>query len=114
MPSNIVSPSSPTYPWPSLAVSVVISVLHVSADTVKLFLMDVLFSSPQLRFSEPQKRAVLCWASQLGAQNVPTLYALSQSQERIKNLIGNSVTAVTTGAGNKLYMQDIPYMLAKV
>ncbi|KAF8256788.1 hypothetical protein EI94DRAFT_1849401 [Lactarius quietus] len=74
---------------------------------------NLLFSSPRLRFSVPQKKAVLEWALQLGARDVPTFYALSQSQEYIKGLVGNSVTAVTTGAGHKIFVQDIPYMIAK-
>ncbi|KAH9007487.1 hypothetical protein EDB84DRAFT_1242287, partial [Lactarius hengduanensis] len=53
-----------------------------------LYLTDMLFSSPRLRFSEQQKKAVLSWASQLGARNVPSLYALSQCQQHIKDIIG--------------------------
>ena len=75
---------------------------------------DALFSSPRLWFSEQQKRAVLTWASQLGARDVPSLYALSQCQEHIKKAVGNSATAVTTGTGHKLYLQDIPHLIAKV
>ncbi|KAF8266576.1 hypothetical protein EI94DRAFT_1425707, partial [Lactarius quietus] len=78
-----------------------------------LFLTDLLFSSPRLWFSEQQKRAVLNWASQLGVPDVPTYYALSQFQEHMRNTVGNSVTAITTGMGHKVYMQDIPYMIAK-
>ncbi|KAH9028757.1 hypothetical protein EDB85DRAFT_1867621, partial [Lactarius pseudohatsudake] len=92
-----INPTCPTYPWPSF----------------ELYLTDMLFSSPRLRFSEQQKKAVLSWASQLGARNVPSLYALSQCQEHIKDIVGNSVTAVTSGAGNNLYMQDIPHMIAE-
>ncbi|KAN0125420.1 hypothetical protein V8E53_015507, partial [Lactarius tabidus] len=33
--------------------------------------------------------------------------------EHLRNTAGDSVTAVTTGAGHKVYMQDIPYMIAK-
>ncbi|KAH9079599.1 hypothetical protein EDB83DRAFT_2170317, partial [Lactarius deliciosus] len=77
------------------------------------YLTDMLFSSPRLRFLEQQKKAVLNWASQLGARNVPSLYALSQFQECIKDIVGNSVTAVTSGAGDKLYIRDIPQMIAE-
>ncbi|KAI9430280.1 hypothetical protein H4582DRAFT_1798913, partial [Lactarius indigo] len=79
-----------------------------------LYLTDMLFSSPRLRFSEQQKKAVLSWASQLGMQNVPSLYVLSQCQEHIKDIVRNSVTAVTSSTGNNLYMQDIPHMIAEV
>ncbi|KAF8259436.1 hypothetical protein EI94DRAFT_1440876, partial [Lactarius quietus] len=78
-----------------------------------LFLTDLLFSSPRLQFSVPQKRAILDWASQLGTPGIPTFHALSQSQDYIKGLIGDSVTAATTGMGHKIFIQDIPYMIAK-
>ncbi|KAH9175921.1 hypothetical protein EDB89DRAFT_2240784 [Lactarius sanguifluus] len=97
IPIGTISPTCPTYPWPSF----------------EFYLTDMLFSSPRLRFSEQQKKAVLNWASQLGARNVPSLYALSQFQERIKDIVGNSVTAVTSGAGDKLYIRDIPQMIAE-
>jgi hypothetical protein len=113
-PSGMVSTTCPTYPWPSFGVTVTASVPHMPAHTIKMFLTDLLFSSPRLRFSEQQKRAVLSWASQLGARDVPTYHALSRFQEHLRNTAGDSVTAVTTGAGHKVYMQDIPYMIAKV
>jgi hypothetical protein len=84
------------------------------AHAIKLFLTDLLFSSPRLRFSEQQKRAVLSWASQLGARDVPTYYMLSRFQEGVKNIVGNSVISVTTGTGHKVFMQDIPHLIAKV
>ncbi|KAG2132739.1 uncharacterized protein EDB93DRAFT_1255149 [Suillus bovinus] len=54
-----------TYPWPSKAT----------------FITDLLFGSTRLRFSEAQKKAVLSWAREMGAQNVPTLYALRKAQD---------------------------------
>ncbi|KAH8978821.1 hypothetical protein EDB86DRAFT_2815391 [Lactarius hatsudake] len=96
-----------------MGVSVATLIPYASAHTTKLFLTDLLFSSPRLRFSVPQKKAVLNWALQLGARDVPTFYALTQSQERIKGLVGNSVTPITTGTGNKIFIQDIPYLIAK-
>ncbi|KAF8257539.1 hypothetical protein EI94DRAFT_1817544 [Lactarius quietus] len=59
------------------------------------------------------KRAILDWASQLGTPGVPTFHALSQSQDYIKGLIGDSVMAATTGMGHKIFIQDIPYMIVK-
>ncbi|KAI9442570.1 hypothetical protein H4582DRAFT_1761365, partial [Lactarius indigo] len=66
-----------------------------------------------LRFSEQQKKAVLSWVSQLGVRDVPTYYALSRFQENLKNTVGNLVITLTTGTGHKVYMQDIPHMIAK-
>lgn len=54
-----------------------------------MFLTDVFFSSPRLRFSEAQKTAVLDWATKLGARNVPSLYAMKKCQAEILNLVGN-------------------------
>lgn len=53
-----------------------------------MFLTDVLFSSPRLRFSEAQKSAVLDWATKLGAANVPSLYAIKKCQNDIVKLVG--------------------------
>ncbi|KAG2056167.1 hypothetical protein BDR06DRAFT_1006281 [Suillus hirtellus] len=55
-----VSPDSPMYPFLSKA--------H--------FITSLLFSSPCLPFSEPQKKAILNWAEELGTQNLPTLGAI--------------------------------------
>lgn len=96
-----------------MAVHAASLVLCMPAHTIQLFLTDLLFSSPRLRFSLQQKRAVLEWASQLGTPGVPTFHALSQSQDYIKGLVGDSVTAATTGMGHKIFIQDIPYMIAK-
>ena len=111
---DVVRPTCPTYPWPTFAVSAMVFISCMPTHAIKLFLTDLLFSSPRLRFSEQQKKAVLNWATQLGAQDVPTYHALSRFQENIKNTVGNSVISVTTGSGHKVYMQDIPHLVAKV
>jgi hypothetical protein len=97
-----------------MAVSVASLVACMPAHTIKLFLTDLLFSSLQLQFSVPQKKAVLQRALQLGTPGIPTFHALSQSQDYIKGLIGDSVMAATTGMGHKIFIQDVPYMMAKV
>ena len=108
------SPTSPTFLYPSFAVSFTSLFLCTSTHTLKLYLTDMLFRFPWLWFSEQQKKAVLNWATQLGARNVPSLYSLSQYRENIKKVVGDLVMAVTTGTGHKLYMQDIPFLVAKV
>ena len=113
-PVSGVSPTSPTFPYPSFAVSFMPLFLCASTHILKLYLTDVLFSSPRLWFSEQQKKAVLDWATQLGARNVPSLYSLSKCREQIKKTVGDSVMSVTTGTGHKFYMQDIPFLVAKV
>ena len=103
-----------TYPWPTFVVSVMAFILCTPTHAIKLFLTDLLFSSPWLWFLEQQKKAVLNWATQLSVQDVPTYHVLSQFQENIKNTVRNSVISIMTGAGHKVYMQDIPHLIAKV
>ncbi|KAI6008552.1 hypothetical protein EDC04DRAFT_2539208, partial [Pisolithus marmoratus] len=92
-----VSVDSPTYPWPSKA--------H--------FLMELLFSSPWLPFSEAQKRAILSWVKELGAQDVLSLYGLNSCHEEIKKLIGNPTKKVVSASGNIFYINDVANAIAK-
>ncbi|KAI6138558.1 hypothetical protein BKA82DRAFT_158153 [Pisolithus tinctorius] len=92
-----VSVDNPAYPWPSKA--------H--------FLTELLFSSPRLPFSEPQKRAILSWAKELGARDIPSLYSLNRCHEEIKNLIGNPTRKVVSASGNIFYINDIANSIAK-
>ncbi|KAG2086478.1 hypothetical protein BD769DRAFT_1320705, partial [Suillus cothurnatus] len=92
-----VSPDHPMYPWPSKA--------H--------FITALLFSSPRLPFSEAQKKAILSWAKELGALDVPSLYALNRFQETVKTLVGNSTEKVTARSGNIFYLNDVGQAVAK-
>ncbi|KAI6021802.1 hypothetical protein BKA83DRAFT_4055361 [Pisolithus microcarpus] len=92
-----VAIDNPTYPWPSKA--------H--------FLTELLFSSPRLPFSEPQKRAILSWAKELGARDVPSLYSLNSCHEEIKKLIGDPTKKVVSASGNVFYINDIANAIAK-
>ncbi|KIK24423.1 hypothetical protein PISMIDRAFT_98570, partial [Pisolithus microcarpus 441] len=92
-----VAIDNPTYPWPSKA--------H--------FLTELLFSSPRLPFSEPQKRAILSWAKELGARDVPSLYSLNSCHEEIKKLIGDPTKKVISASGNVFYINDIANAIAK-
>ncbi|KAI6028148.1 hypothetical protein EDC04DRAFT_2532022, partial [Pisolithus marmoratus] len=88
---------NPTYPWPSKA--------H--------FITELLFSSPCLPFSKPQKRAILSWAKELGAWDIPSLYGLNICHEEIKKLIGNPTKKVMSASGNVFYINDIMNAIAK-
>lgn len=79
-----------------------------------MFLTDVLFSSPRLRFSEAQKCAVLKWAKDMHARDVPTLGGLKKCRQEIKDLVGNSTRKVTSPSGNIFYLNDIGNAIAKV
>ncbi|OJA15389.1 hypothetical protein AZE42_13658, partial [Rhizopogon vesiculosus] len=67
---NSVSVDNPTYPWPS------------KAD----FITSLLFSSPRLPFSDSQKKAILNWAKDLGALNVPSLGAVKKCHNYLDEL----------------------------
>lgn len=80
----------------------------------KHFVTSLLFSSARLPFSEAQKTAVLSWARDLSAHNVPSLRALKQSNERIHGLVGNPMRKVTSASGNIFYINDIGHAITKV
>ncbi|KAG2752138.1 hypothetical protein P692DRAFT_201687974, partial [Suillus brevipes Sb2] len=92
-----IIPDNPTYPWPS------------QAD----FVTSLLFSSPHLPFSDAQKKAVLNWARELGAQNVPSLDATKKCQLFIEDLVGQPTEKVTARSGNIFYLNDIANAIAK-
>ncbi|KIN93755.1 hypothetical protein M404DRAFT_75010, partial [Pisolithus tinctorius Marx 270] len=92
-----VSPDHPTYPWPSKA----------------LFITTLLFSSPRLPFSEAQMRAILDWAKELGARDVPSLYAIKQHQKYLQDTVGDPTTRVVSPSGNIFYVNNIANVIAK-
>lgn len=92
-----VSTDSPTYPWPTKA--------H--------FLTVILFNSPRLPFSDPQKKAILDWAKELGAHDVPSLYVLKQRHEQVKKIVGDLTKKVVSPFGNVFYINDVAKAIAK-
>jgi hypothetical protein len=80
----------------------------------KHFITALLFSSPRLPFSEVQKKAILSWAKELGALDVPLLYALNRFQETVKTLVVNPIEKVTAHSGNIFYLNDVGQAVAKV
>ncbi|KAG2339510.1 hypothetical protein BDR05DRAFT_1003322 [Suillus weaverae] len=88
---------SPYYPWPSKA--------H--------FLTSLLFSSARLPFSDTQKKAALSWAKELGACDVPSLWSVKQSNNRISELVRNPMRKVTSASSNIFYINDIGHAIAK-
>ncbi|KAG8927112.1 hypothetical protein FRC02_008455 [Tulasnella sp. 418] len=91
------STDCPTYPWPSKS----------------MFLTDLLFSSPRLRFSRAQKYAILNWAKELGAKDVPDLRQLERCHERIKKSVGDPTTKYNSTTGDVFYLNDIGKAIAK-
>lgn len=79
-----------------------------------MFATHLLFSSPRLRFTEAQKRAVLGWAEALKAPHVPTLYGLKKCQADIHRLVGNPTEKATALSGNIFYVNNVGHAIAKV
>lgn len=80
----------------------------------KHFLTSLLFSSARLPFSDAQKKAALSWAKELGARDIPSLWSVKQSNDRISELVGNPMRKVTSASGNIFYINDIGHAIAKV
>ncbi|KZV70154.1 hypothetical protein PENSPDRAFT_456492 [Peniophora sp. CONT] len=96
--SALPLPGSRTYPFPSKA----------------LFLTQALFSSPQVRFSEPQKRAVLDWAEAMHTPNVPTMHALDKCEQKIQSLLGSPTERVSCPqTGSVLYRNGLDHAIAR-
>ncbi|EGO04675.1 hypothetical protein SERLA73DRAFT_173897 [Serpula lacrymans var. lacrymans S7.3] len=79
-----------------------------------MFTTDLLFSSPRLQFSQAQQKAILSWANELLAKNVPTLHVLKKCQETIRHLVGNPTEKVATKSGYIFYQNSIGKAIAKV
>ncbi|KAG1874861.1 hypothetical protein F4604DRAFT_1924992 [Suillus subluteus] len=93
---NTVTPDNTTYPWPS------------KAD----FVTALLFSSLRLPFSDAQKKAVLNWAKELGARDVPSLYATKKCQTLVEDLVGQPTEKVTARSRNTFYINKIVKAIA--
>ncbi|KAF8430572.1 hypothetical protein L210DRAFT_1019310 [Boletus edulis BED1] len=91
-----ISPEEPLYPW----------------KTMPEFLTHLLFSSPRLRFSQAQKNAILQWAKEIGAPEVPSLYAVNKTQERLMELLGSPTEKVTTPSGCVFYLNGVSKAIA--
>ncbi|KAG6325757.1 hypothetical protein ID866_13332 [Astraeus odoratus] len=88
---------SETYLWPS----------------IKFFITHLLFTSLHLHFSLQQKNAILKWAKEMGAPDVPSLRALQRCQEQVEALIGILTRKTVSALGNIFYINDICSAIAK-
>jgi hypothetical protein len=79
-----------------------------------LFLTNFLFSSPRLRFSEAQKKAILSWAKDLKAPAVPMLSGLKRCQKNIERLVGTSTEKVVSASGNMFDLNTVAKAIAMV
>ncbi|TFY78662.1 hypothetical protein EWM64_g5350 [Hericium alpestre] len=77
-----------------------------------MFLTDVLFNAPRLRFSRAQQKAVLSWAKELGA-TVPSYYAYHQCASALKKEVGDPTRQEISTQGNVWYLNEIGDSIAK-
>ncbi|KAJ7256585.1 hypothetical protein C8J57DRAFT_1649924 [Mycena rebaudengoi] len=71
-----------------------------------MFLTDVLFSSPRLRFSRAQQQAILSWAKDLGAK-VPAYGNFRKTQAALLAEVGNPTERQESGRGTVWYLNEI-------
>ncbi|KAG2352045.1 hypothetical protein BDR07DRAFT_1180577, partial [Suillus spraguei] len=74
---------------------------------------SLLFSSPHIPFSDSQKKAVLNWAKELGAVNVPSVGMMKKCHSYLHELVGNPTQKMTSCAGDIFYINNITEAIAK-
>ncbi|EGO24813.1 hypothetical protein SERLADRAFT_438415 [Serpula lacrymans var. lacrymans S7.9] len=79
----------------------------------RMYLTDLLFSSPRLQFSESEKSAVLKWATEMGARKVPSLAALKKCRKEISEVIGNPTKKVILSSGTVFYINNVASAIMK-
>ncbi|KAI6006654.1 hypothetical protein F5J12DRAFT_939383 [Pisolithus orientalis] len=87
--------------------------IHSNSVKTKHFLTMILFNSPRLPFSDPQKKAILNWAKELSAHDVLSLYALKQCHEQVKKIVGDLTKKVVSPFGNVFYINDVAKAIVK-
>lgn len=80
----------------------------------QMFLTDVLFNSPRLRFSARQKELILKWGKEVESKDIPSLDQLESFQAWLLTELGDPTTQVTSAQGNVFYLNNIRDSLAKV
>lgn len=79
-----------------------------------MFLTDLLFNSPRMKFSQAQQRAVLSWGKELGAQDVPVHSKLRSMQKDVLAEVGKPSTRYESSQGRVFYLNEIGDSIAKV
>ncbi|KAG2147895.1 uncharacterized protein EDB93DRAFT_1059045, partial [Suillus bovinus] len=78
------------------------------------FIMSLLFSSPCHPFSDGQKKAIINWARELGARDVPSFGAIKKVQKHIDCLIGDPTEKVSARSGDIFYINNIAESIARI
>ncbi|CAE6516777.1 unnamed protein product [Rhizoctonia solani] len=72
-----------------------------------IFLTHSLFNAPTIQFSKAQQMAVLDWAFEMGAPDVPSMYELDKCSKKIKGLMGDSTRMFKTQTGHVFYVNQV-------
>ncbi|KAI0692036.1 hypothetical protein BC835DRAFT_1416789 [Cytidiella melzeri] len=75
--------------------------------------VNLLLTSPRLRFPDAQISAMLKWAKALHARDIPTLYAIKKMRQDLRCLVGDPTKKVVSPSGNIFYINDIGAAVAK-
>ncbi|EGO30400.1 hypothetical protein SERLADRAFT_404585 [Serpula lacrymans var. lacrymans S7.9] len=84
----------------------------IPGSTFETLQTDVHPSTPTYPWPSQEKKAVLSWAKELSAHNVPTLHALKKCQERICKLVGNPTKKKTTNTSHVFYQNSVARAIA--
>lgn len=111
------NPKAAFFPYPSFEVC--LQKLRkrdqiTDACLTQMMITDMLFNAPRLRFSEKQKKAILEWARQLGAKNVPSQYALKKFRELSLKKLGDPTTKRKFDSGNIAYVNEMHVAVERV
>lgn len=79
-----------------------------------MLLTNMLFNSPRMKFSRAQQKAVLSWAKQAGAQDIPSLNQFVLMQEELLERLGDPTIWQCSSSGNVYYLNKIGDSIAKV
>ncbi|KAG2097248.1 uncharacterized protein F5147DRAFT_747487 [Suillus discolor] len=85
--------------------------LGMETDDIDMNLDDGL--EPDNHGIDLSGKAILNWATALGATGVPSLHSLRKAQDRIKELVGNPTEKVTAASGNIFYINSVGKAITK-
>ncbi|KAI9457277.1 hypothetical protein HD554DRAFT_2177757 [Boletus coccyginus] len=77
------------------------------------FIISVLFGSARIPFSNVQKKAVLDWVRKLGVADLPSLYSLKKTQDKVEKCVGYPTEEVKSINGNLFYINNIRITIGK-
>ncbi|KZP32812.1 hypothetical protein FIBSPDRAFT_657822, partial [Athelia psychrophila] len=79
-----------------------------------MFLTDMLFSSPQMKFSQAQQMAVLAWGKELHAEDVPSQKKFLAAQQDLLSKLRDPTEQQESSRGNVYYLNDIGASISKI